>query len=381
MRVTDSLGPCGGISRDRGHNRSMPQHLVMPRRWSAITIALIALVASACSPTFDGPLPPAPTPVNQAEFDALVASGSPAVVNVWASWCLPCRSEAPLIATGSIVHPNVEFIGLNVKDSDANAQVFMESTSKMLTWCTCPMLQAGFRSTSAGGQGFQSPSSTTQTERSLRPIAGSSTSQHWPGFSMRSIDSGIHAPRSRRNSDGKLLAHDSLGGQAGQCSRLCCQHLGHWPCRSDRRRVRRQTRCNDFGRNQPLLGPRSDPACPFWCFHHRGGDRRHCCVRIHGEKRRRWRARCSRTCRPRWPRWVASRMCGDELVPRVGVHTSVGNEPRWLFYHPTPGGTVRSDSSRCCRDVHCSVEGKGNPTSVRTCCHGTARGRRSAPRD
>ena len=56
---------------------------------------------------------------------ALVASGSPAVVNVWASWCLPCRSEAPLIATGSIVHPNVEFIGLNVKDSDANAQVFM----------------------------------------------------------------------------------------------------------------------------------------------------------------------------------------------------------------------------------------------------------------
>ena len=86
---------------------------------------LIALAASACSPTFDGPLPDAPTPVSQTEFDGLVAAGAPAVVNVWASWCLPCRSEAPLIATGSLVHPNVEFIGLNVRDSDANARVFM----------------------------------------------------------------------------------------------------------------------------------------------------------------------------------------------------------------------------------------------------------------
>ena len=56
---------------------------------------------------------------------ALTTSGAPSVVNVWASWCLPCRSEAPLIAEGSHVHPDVEFIGLNVKDAPLRARQFI----------------------------------------------------------------------------------------------------------------------------------------------------------------------------------------------------------------------------------------------------------------
>jgi len=83
------------------------------------------MTLSACSSEPTGPLPPAPTEIGRATYDTAIASGSPAVVNVWASWCLPCRSEAPLIAVGSTRHPDVTFIGLNVKDSPGDAQEFM----------------------------------------------------------------------------------------------------------------------------------------------------------------------------------------------------------------------------------------------------------------
>jgi cytochrome c biogenesis protein CcmG/thiol:disulfide interchange protein DsbE len=93
---------------------------------------LLALIAttmliglSACSPEVTGPLPDAPTPVTKDQLVDLIGVNAPAVVNVWASWCLPCRSEAPLIATASATNPDVTFIGLDVKDSDSDAQRFI----------------------------------------------------------------------------------------------------------------------------------------------------------------------------------------------------------------------------------------------------------------
>lgn len=90
-------------------------------------VALVAVVLglTACSAEITGPLPDPPTPVTASEFDALIEAVSPAVVNVWASWCLPCRSEAPLIAAGAQRHPDVTFIGLNVKDTEAGASRFV----------------------------------------------------------------------------------------------------------------------------------------------------------------------------------------------------------------------------------------------------------------
>jgi cytochrome c biogenesis protein CcmG/thiol:disulfide interchange protein DsbE len=84
------------------------------------------LLLSSCSPQVTGPLPDAPDPITlEALQTSLMTSGAPSVVNVWASWCLPCRSEAPLIAEGSLVHPDVDFIGLNVKDTPPRARQFM----------------------------------------------------------------------------------------------------------------------------------------------------------------------------------------------------------------------------------------------------------------
>lgn len=47
-----------------------------------------------------------------------------AVVNVWASWCSPCRAEAPTLVALSNKYSEVEFIGILTRDNPANAEAF-----------------------------------------------------------------------------------------------------------------------------------------------------------------------------------------------------------------------------------------------------------------
>ena len=56
----------------------------------------------------------------------LAALDKPAVVNVWASWCLPCRSEAPLLDQAHAAYgEEIEFIGVDVQDSQSGAKEFL----------------------------------------------------------------------------------------------------------------------------------------------------------------------------------------------------------------------------------------------------------------
>jgi cytochrome c biogenesis protein CcmG/thiol:disulfide interchange protein DsbE len=91
-------------------------------------IVLGMLVVTSCSgeaadTTDIGDLPS----IDAAGFEAhLAALERPAVVNVWASWCLPCRSEAPLLAEAHAIHGDrIEFIGVDVEDSQAGAKEFL----------------------------------------------------------------------------------------------------------------------------------------------------------------------------------------------------------------------------------------------------------------
>ena len=47
-----------------------------------------------------------------------------AVVNVWASWCSPCRAEAPILVSLANKYKDVSFIGILTRDNPANAEAF-----------------------------------------------------------------------------------------------------------------------------------------------------------------------------------------------------------------------------------------------------------------
>lgn len=94
-----------------------------------LLVALLVLV-TACSGSS------APAPASSSELPEIDGPGMralledldrPAVVNVWASWCLPCRSEAPLLAAAHAAHGDqVEFIGIDVQDDRESAREFID---------------------------------------------------------------------------------------------------------------------------------------------------------------------------------------------------------------------------------------------------------------
>jgi cytochrome c biogenesis protein CcmG/thiol:disulfide interchange protein DsbE len=84
-----------------------------------------ALIGRPAPPTA---LPPLPGLVSEGAqvpgLDPAAFKGKVSVVNVWASWCVPCHDEAPLL-TELAKDQRLQLVGINYKDAPDNARRFL----------------------------------------------------------------------------------------------------------------------------------------------------------------------------------------------------------------------------------------------------------------
>lgn len=107
--------------------RSRPLRLPV---WSALGSATLVWLAGSLAILS---MSPVNTPLPSISLSALDGrqvslqqfEGKPTVVNLWATWCPPCRREMPVLAQAQADHPDVHFVFLNQGEAPEKVDKFL----------------------------------------------------------------------------------------------------------------------------------------------------------------------------------------------------------------------------------------------------------------
>jgi len=99
----------------------------------AALVALLTINVASPRTAVDTPIVGRPAPafdlqtLDGGRLSLADLRGSPVVVNFWASWCLPCREEAPLLTAAAEEYgpQGLRIIGIVYQDSAESARDFM----------------------------------------------------------------------------------------------------------------------------------------------------------------------------------------------------------------------------------------------------------------